>query len=139
MDSSLVNGLFFLGFDINKTHQTSRTFLRILAVCKITVFCILPILISMPMSFVLFCSVFGGSFKYSQCYKNNCYFHVPIQSWLTLVIAFHGYSVSFLTLCSPLDLRGSIWMATWPMLLLYWAPAGDRPSLTDPVLFTPFW
>ena len=54
-----VSGNMFSGFGINKISQISRTFLRILAEGKMTVFCNSVTRISIPMSSNLFFSFFG--------------------------------------------------------------------------------
>ena len=51
--------IFFLRFGDNKSPQISRTFLRILAEYKITLFCNSTIFVSIPMSSNLFLNSFG--------------------------------------------------------------------------------
>ena len=54
-----VSGDVFSWFGINKISQISRTFLRILAECNITIFCNSVTLVFIPISSNLFFSFFG--------------------------------------------------------------------------------
>ena len=60
MTFHFIQWLFLLDMGDNKSPQFSRTFLRILADCSITVFYISSKLVSIPSSFALFLMSFGG-------------------------------------------------------------------------------